>query len=237
MVLVSGPQRSANAQNQSDPDRFAAPVDAPAPTQPVELKSLPAPPWYAQPTEETKVRNYLLESFGPNPLASTLLIAGWHQVRHTPPDWREGVPGYGERYGSDFGTSLVNISTRFALAQVLHEDTLYYPCSCKAFWPRMRHTLLATVTARSGADGHKVFALPTMAAPYVATTTAVYGWYPRRYDAKDAFRMGNFGLLDYYAANASLEFLPRVIPKRGGGLLKRLHLTSPHQAPHGETEP
>jgi len=237
MVLVLALSRPAKAQSQADPSHFTGPGDAPAPAKPAEFSPPPAPSHYLQPTEKTKTENYLLESFGPNPLATTLFVAGWHQLRHTPPDWREGVAGYGERYASDFGTSVVNISTRFALAQVLHQDTLYYPCSCGGFWPRLEHTLVATVTARSGPDGHKVFALPTMVAPYVASTTAVYGWYPHRYDAKDAFRMGNYGLMDYYVANVSLEFLPRVLPKRGGSMLKRLHLTSPHKAPDGATEP
>ena len=242
MVLLADPPGPANAQSQADPNHanrghFAAPDDAPAAGQPAELEPPPAPVGYMPPTEDTKVHNYLMESLGPNPLGATLFIAAWHQLRRTPPDWREGMQGFGERYGSDFGTSLVNISTRFALAQATREDTLYYPCSCKAFWPRVRHTLTATVTARGRVDGHKVFALPTMVAPYVATTAAVYGWYPHRYNAKDAFRMGNFGLLDYYAANVSLEFLPSLFQKRGGSLITRLHLTSPHKAPNGETEP
>jgi len=38
---------------------------------------------------------------------------------------------------------------------------------------------------------------------------AVYGWYPNRYGAKDALRMGNFALLAYMGENISLEFLYR----------------------------
>jgi hypothetical protein len=36
---------------------------------------------------------------------------------------------------------------------------------------------------------------------------AVYGWYPRRYDARDPFRMGNYSLLGYLGGNIGLEFL------------------------------
>jgi hypothetical protein len=36
--------------------------------------------------------------------------------------------------------------------------------------------------------------------------TAVYAWYPNRYNAKDALRMGNYSLLGYVGGNIALEF-------------------------------
>jgi hypothetical protein len=37
--------------------------------------------------------------------------------------------------------------------------------------------------------------------------TAVYGWYPDRFNAKDGFRMGNYTLLGYAGANVAREFI------------------------------
>ena len=37
--------------------------------------------------------------------------------------------------------------------------------------------------------------------------TAVYGWYPNRYDARDAFRMGNYTFLTIVAENIAREFI------------------------------
>jgi hypothetical protein len=37
--------------------------------------------------------------------------------------------------------------------------------------------------------------------------TAVYAWYPSRYNAKDGFRMGNYTLLGYAGANIAREFI------------------------------
>ncbi len=57
--------------------------------------------------------------------------------------------------------------------------------------------------------------------------TAIYGWYPRRYGVKDAFRTGNYGLLAYAGGNIGMEFLytgPR-------SLFNRLHLSSARGAP------
>jgi hypothetical protein len=63
-------------------------------------------------------------------------------------------------------------------------------------------------------------------APYAGTMAAVYGWYPGRYDARDAFRMGNYSLLGYAGGNIGLEFL------YGGphSWRSRVHLNNGHAA-------
>jgi hypothetical protein len=65
-----------------------------------------------------------------------------------------------------------------------------------------------------------------LVAPYAGTFTAVYGWYPDRFGAKDAFRMGNYTFLGYVAGNLSLEFFYRG-PR---SLLSRMHLNDAHGA-------
>jgi hypothetical protein len=93
--------------------------------------------------------------------------------------------------------------------------------------PRLRHAVISTFTARRGEDGHSGFSFSDLVAPYAGTMTAVYGWYPGRYGAKDAFRMGNYSLLWYAGANIGLEFLyagPH-------SLLSRMHLNNGHGAP------
>ena len=54
-----------------------------------------------------------------------------------------------------------------------------------------------------------------------------YAWYPNRYGAKDAFRIGNYSLLEYMGGNIALEFFytsPR-------SWLSRRHRCSRHVAP------
>jgi hypothetical protein len=54
--------------------------------------------------------------------------------------------------------------------------------------------------------------------------TAVYGWYPIRFGAKDAFRMGNYNLLAYRGGNTVQEFF-----YRGPLSLRvRMHLNNGH---------
>jgi hypothetical protein len=211
--------------------RFAAgQIDVPAGAQMLTHPN-GATTQYVQLTQTEKLHNYLFEAFGPYPLAWTTIVAGYHQAKRNPPDWREGIPGFGERYASDFGNSAVNITTRFTVAEALHEDTLYYRCTCSGVGARLRHALYWTVFAHRGADGHAAFALPVFVAPYAANMTAVYGWYPRRYGAEDAFRMGNYGLLSYAIGNISLEFLAPVLHAKRNSILARLHFDNRHLAP------
>jgi hypothetical protein len=91
----------------------------------------------------------------------------------------------------------------------------------------MRHAIASTLTARRGDDGHRVFSIPALVAPYAGTMTAVYGWFPNRFGAKDAFRMGNYSMLGYVGENISLEFLY----SGPHSLFTRMHLNDSHGAP------
>jgi len=187
----------------------------------------PPDPTYTRPTEKTKLQNYFFDAYGPYPIVGAAIAGGINQMQNTPPEWRQGAQGYGKRFGSDFGIAAVTTTTRYALSEALREDTLYYRCQCKGVFPRLKHAVVSTFTARRGVDGHRVFSFPDLIAPYAGTMTAIYGWYPGRYDYKDAFRMGNYSLLGYVGANISLEFLY----SGPHSLLSRMHLNDAHGAP------
>jgi hypothetical protein len=93
--------------------------------------------------------------------------------------------------------------------------------------PRLGHAVISTLTARRGQDGHRVFSIPALVAPYAGSMTAVYGWYPNRYGAKDAFRLGNYSLLTYMSGNIALEFFY----SGPHSLLQRMHLNNAHGSP------
>ena len=209
------------AQAQSPPNSkdSSGTVAGTTPTQP----DLP----YTRPTQAIKLRNYLFDGFGPYPILGAAITAGISQTSHGIPEWRQGAEGYGKRIGSDFGIAAVSTTTRYALSEAFKQDALYYRCECTGVFPRLRHAVISTFTARRGSDGHRVFSFPALVAPYVGTMAAVYGWYPDRYGAKDALRMGNYNLLAYMGGNITLEFL------YGGphSLLSRMHLNSRHGAP------
>jgi len=209
----------AKAQALADSPDSSATVVIPAPAH-SDLT-------YFRPTTEMKLHSYFFDAFGPYPTVGAALAAGINQVDHTPPEWKQGAAGYSKRFGSDFSIAAVTITTRYVLARAFREDTLYYRCECKGTFPRLNHAVISTFTGRRGDDGHRVFSISAVIAPYAGTMTAVYGWYPSRYNAKDGFRMGNYSLLGYAAGNVALEFLY----SGPHSLLTRMHLNNGHGAP------
>src|SRR5271155_5385515 len=137
---------------------------------------------YTRPTEKTKLHNYVFDAFGPYPIVGAAFAAGINQAQNTPPEWKQGAEAYGKRFGSDLAIAAVTTTTRYALAEAFKEDTLYYGCECSGVFPRLKHAVISTFTARRGDDGHRVFSFPAIVAPYAGTMTAVYAWYPGRYD-------------------------------------------------------
>ena len=213
--------RSANAQLVADSATPSLPAVS------VSRAALLPQVAYARPTQKMKLRGYLFDAFGPYPIVGAALAAGINQGDNTPPEWKQGAEAYGKRFGSDFGIAGITTTTRYALAAAFREDTLYYRCQCKGVLPRLSHAIISTFSARRGDNGHRVFSMAAVVAPYAGTMTAVYGWYPDRYSAKDALRMGNYSLLGYVGGNIALEFLydgPH-------SLLSRIHLNNPHAAP------
>jgi hypothetical protein len=188
---------------------------------------------YVRPTRKIKLRNYLFDTFGPYPLVGAGFAAAINQGKNSPPEWKQGAAAYGQRFGSAFGIAGITTTTRYALAQAFKEDTLYYRCECKGVFPRFRHALVSTLTSRRGQDGHRVFSFPALVAPYAGTMTAVYAWYPGRYDAKDGFRMGNYSLLAYAGGNVALEFLY----SGPHSWLSRMHLSSARRGPSPSPQP
>jgi hypothetical protein len=182
---------------------------------------------YERPTQRTMASNYVFDAFGPYPFAGAAVAAGIGQFSNAPPEWHQGVEGYARRFGSDFGIAAVGTTTRYALAEAFKEDTLYYRCECRGVFPRLRHAVFSTLTARRGDDGHRVLSLPSLVAPYAGSMTAVYGWYPNRFGAMDGFRIGNYSLLAYMGGNVALEFFY----SGPHSLLSRMHLNNAHGAP------
>jgi hypothetical protein len=214
-LSVAGPAALLGAQSTSAPDagaRFS-------PTAPSSSGQA-----YSPPSEKELLHDYLLDLAGPYPIFTASASAGIHMATDSPPEWRQGAAAYGKRFASSFGIGAVETSTRYGLSEALNEDTLYYPCECTGIFPRIRHAVVSSFTARRRDNGERVLSFPSVAAPYAGTFAGVYGWYPSRYGAADALRMGSNGLLCYVGGNIALEFLA------GGAhpLLAHLHITIPN---------
>src|SRR5258708_23339017 len=133
---------------------------------------------YVRPSEKTKFHNYIFDMIGPYPILGAALSAGINQADNTPPEWGQGAEAYGKRFGSNFGIAAVSTTTRYALAEAFGEDTLYYPCKCKGFFPRLSHAMISTLVTRRGDDGHRVFSPPPLSPPIPGPMPPPHRCYP-----------------------------------------------------------
>ena len=182
---------------------------------------------YVKPTQRMMVTNLMFDAIGPYPAVGAASVAGINQFSNSPPEWHQGMEGYGKRFGSDFAITAISTTARYGLAEAFKQDTLYYRCDCVGLVPRLKYAALSTLTGRRGVEGHRVFSFPALIAPYVGSMTAVYAWYPNRFGAKDAFRSGNYSLLSSMGSNIALEFFYH----GPHPLLGHLHLNNRHSAP------
>jgi hypothetical protein len=165
---------------------------------------------YHRPTSGEKFKSFAFDSFGPYAILGSALGGAIQQADNAPPEWSKdpgGWSAYGQRVANTFGINLVTQGTRYTLSSLLREDTIYYRCECDGFVPRLKHALISTVTARKGEDGHTVFSIPNLVAPYAGGEAAANLWYPSRFGPKDGFRFGNYNLAVQAGLNVAYEFI------------------------------
>jgi hypothetical protein len=174
---------------------------------PVPLRPAAPPPHnYVFPDGKQQFRNYLDSIFGPAALTRVLIGATLDQAKPAPPEWDPGVKGFSERLGSRFGMDAIAETARYSGGALLHQDVAYHKCACTGFIPRSAHALVSSVTARSR-EGRTILSLPSIVAPYAGSFAAVNAWYPARYEAADAFRIGSLSFAFRAGMNLAREFL------------------------------
>jgi hypothetical protein len=192
---------TAYAQAVSDLPQSPQP-DPPAPA----VASSRTSDAYNFPDRKQQFRNFLYYTFGPPGLISTAIGAGIDQGKPAPPEWDSGAQGYGERYGWRFGMNLTTNTVEYSLGAATHEDVAYHRCDCHGFFPRSAHAFVSLLTARTP-SGRTIFSAPSLVAPYAGSFTAVYAWYPNRYEPADAFRIGNMSFVFKAGGNLIGEFI------------------------------
>ena len=141
--------------------------------------------------------------------AATLGSALWDHLDHDPPEWRQGLKGYGRRSVSEYGFHVVQVSVHQAGATALGYDPRYQHCDCKGFFRRTAHSVKWSFLTRNNA-GQTRFDVPALAGAYGAGMLSMY-WYPNRYNAlTDGVREGNHEVGLMVGVNFFREFGPEL---------------------------
>jgi hypothetical protein len=162
---------------------------------------------YSPPSGDQKFRNFLWNAIGPVAFAGASLAGAIDQGADFPHQWGQGANAYAVRVASNLGISLVSATSEYAIAEAFGEDTAYYRCTCRGFFPRFWHAAMSTVAARRGEDGHYAFSPALTVSPFIGPMVAANTWIPSRDGSDLGAHMGAYNLLGQFAQNEALEFL------------------------------
>jgi hypothetical protein len=162
---------------------------------------------YDPPTRHDAFHAYTMELLGPRTFIAASFRAGIEQARLIPVGWSRDVPGYLQRYGSAYSESAIDSTTRYGLAQALHEDVRYFPCYGCSMWDKYENAVLAEVSARRGQDGHRAFSATPIFAGFSGPLIAYAAWYPPGYSTTDALHHAALGFITRIGFHLLREFI------------------------------
>ena len=94
-------------------------------------------------TGRQRFKLYLAQSFTtPGIYIKSTLFSLSAQIANSPPEWGGGIGGYGRRFGSRYGQSLIQNTLSSGGNALLGYEPRYDRCRCTGFWPRTGHAFM-----------------------------------------------------------------------------------------------
>lgn len=160
-------------------------------------------------TFSERVKIYEHSFLKPESLIGPALGAGIGQWRDIPPEWGQGADGYGRRFASGFGRSVIARTIAFGVAAADGEDSRFVPSGETGIWRRTRHAITATFVSRTPGGG-SMPAFSRFAGAYSAGFIA-NAWEPRSANSTgDALERGSTALLSSVGWHVFQEFWPDI---------------------------
>jgi hypothetical protein len=162
-------------------------------------------------TGRQRFKLYVAQSFTtPGIYIKSTIFSLSAQISNSPPEWGGGFAGYGRRFGSRYGQSLIQNTFSSVGNGLLGYEPRYDRCRCTGFWPRTRHAFKRNFVTYNRTE--------TQLRPQVALYAAALGsgalssvWYPSKPNAwvegyQAMIVQAGWGL----AANWVGEFAPEI---------------------------
>jgi hypothetical protein len=94
-------------------------------------------------TGRQRFKLYLAQSFTtPGIYIKSTFFSLSAQIANSPPEWGGGIGGYGRRFGSRYGQSLIQNTLSSGGNALLGYEPRYDRCRCTGFWPRTGHAFM-----------------------------------------------------------------------------------------------
>ena len=175
----------------------------PMPSQPVQNTFS-----YKRPDKQERVHRYVKSMLGYSSLGKNLASAGISTWTNSPEEWGTHWNGFGKRFASNVGKSVIKNTTAFGLEEAFKLDSRYIWADGKSTGRRIENALISPFVARSE-NGGRVFGFPRIAGTYASSIIAAKTWYPDRYGWRDGLRSGTMSLGTSALFNLVKEFVHR----------------------------
>jgi hypothetical protein len=160
-------------------------------------------------TFDRRLNLYLHSYVMPQSLIGPLLGAGIAQAEGTPHEWGGGMEGFGRRFASSYGRSVIGRTVEFGVAAADHEDPRYHPSEQTGAWRRTRHAIAATFVSQTTSGG-SMLAFSRIAGAYSAGFIA-NAWEPSSQNSVGhAMERGSTSLLSSIGWHVLEEFWPDI---------------------------
>jgi hypothetical protein len=160
--------------------------------------------------------------------------AGIDQWKDKPPEWEQGMSGYGKRFANIVGQYSIQRTVTFGLGSALHEDNRYFNSGKKGFWPRTGYALTSGVLARYD-DGSRHISVSQLGGVAAGAFLSRL-WQPPSQDSAGDGAV-SFGIS--MASNMAFGVVKELLPDLGRALTrkhKKAHDTPQPAEPHVSTE-
>ncbi|MFN0140211.1 MAG: hypothetical protein ACKVQW_09015 [Pyrinomonadaceae bacterium] len=166
----------------------------------------PTPNGYVRPSGPERAKRYAKSMFGAEALGRKAVSAGIGTWRNSPAEWGGQWEGFGKRFASEIGKSVIKNTTEYALDEALSVDSHFYRSANRSSSARLKNALISPFTARKP-SGKRTIGIPRIMGTYTSSVLSREIWYPNRYTWKDGLRSGTVSFGVSAASNLFREFV------------------------------
>ncbi len=137
------------------------------------------------------------------------LSAGFQQLLDTPHEWGQGAEGFGRRYASSYGTTILRHSIAFGLDSALREDPRFFRSGKTNVGERVKSALLQALICHTDSGGRS-FAFARVGGAFGAEFISNAWRPPSVNEPGDALIRGGATIGVNAGTNVLREFMPEI---------------------------
>jgi hypothetical protein len=160
-------------------------------------------------SEKERTQLYVETMINPFGYIKAASSAGIDQWNDKPPEWQQGIAGYGKRYVNITAQYSIQRTFTFGLSSALHEDNRYFNSGQEGFWKRTRYALASGFMARHD-DGSRHFSVSQLGGVAAGAFISRAWQPPSQRSAEDGAVSFGISMLSNIGFSEVKEFIPDI---------------------------